>query len=378
MNIRDLDIELFLPDFRGGGAERVCVNLANAFVARGLNVDVVVIRHQGELLPLLDPRIKVVDLGAPRPRHVLPPLMRYLRAARPDAVLANVWPLTILTALARMLSGVRCRLVVVEHTTWSFSKLARRWRTRMMIKGSMRCLLPRTDAVVAVSRGAAADLEQFAGLAQGSVRTIYNPVAHGRGGELAPLPENCAAWAAAGPHKRVLAVGTLKAVKDFAALIQAFALLRNEVDARLLILGEGEERARLQQLIDALGLQDRVDMPGFVPDTTPYYAHADLFVLSSEHEGFGNVIVEALEQGVPVVSTDCPSGPREILQDGKYGRLVPVGDPRALAAAMLESLQSSHDHGALKTRAQDFAVDKVADQYLDLLLPGWREAVGKA
>ena len=365
-------VALFLPDFRGGGAERVCVNLANAFAARGLNVDAVVMRHQGELLPLLDPRITLVDLGAPRPRHVLPPLMRYLRAARPDAVLANIWPLTILAALARMLSGVRCRLVVVEHNTWSFSKLARRWRTRMMIKGSMRCLLPRADAVVGVSQGVAADLEQFAGLSEGSVRTIYNPAVRGHGGESAMLLENGTAWAAAGPHKRVLAVGTLKAQKDFPTMLRAFSSLCRRVDARLLILGEGEERARLQQLIDALGLQDGVDMPGFVPDTTPYYAHADLFVLSSDHEGFGNVIVEALEQGVPVVSTDCPSGPREILEGGKYGTLVPVGDVDALATAMQASLQSTDDRAALKARAQDFSVDRIADEYLDLLLPGWR------
>ncbi len=129
----------------------------------------------------------------------------------------------------------------------------------------------------------------------------------------------------------------------------------------------------MEAQIRTLELEGFVDLAGFVEDTAPVYAHADLFVLSSDHEGFGNVIVEALEQGVPVVSTDCPFGPREILEDGKYGALVPVGDVGALAQAMLESLRTAHDHAALKTRARDFAVDTISDQYLDRLLPGWRE-----
>ncbi|UWX04047.1 glycosyltransferase [Pseudoxanthomonas sp. NC8] len=184
--------------------------------------------------------------------------------------------------------------------------------------------------------------------------------------------DSVAAWAG-GAHKRVLAVGMLKTPKDFPLLIRAFSLLRAQVDARLLILGEGTERARLEKLVHELGLQGMVMLPGYVADTAPFYAQSDLFVLSSDHEGFGNVIVEALEQGCPVVSTDCPSGPREILTDGRCGRLVPVGDVAALAAAMQESLASAHDHDALRARAQDFSVSRISDQYLDLLLPGWRE-----
>lgn len=367
-------ISVFLPDLRSGGVERVCLNLANAFASKGIAVDVVLMRKQGELLELLDPRINVVDLGAPRPRHVLLPLMRYLRAAQPQAVLANMWPLTILAALARLLSQVRCRLAAVEHTTWSASRLAQRGRTRMMIKTTMRLLLPKADAVAAVSQGAARDLERFAGLKPGSVLTLYNPVTGTRKQVDVPteLPPAAAQWAD-GDHKRVLAVGTLKAVKDFPTLIRAFALLHNQVNVRLLILGEGEERPKLEALIQSLGLQDAVSLPGFAANTAPFYAHADVFVLSSVNEGLPTVMIEALEQGVPVVSTDCPSGPREILEGGKYGKLMPVGNAEALAAAMLGSLQSSHDPAALKARAQDFSVDRIADQYLDLLLPDWRE-----
>ncbi len=369
-------LDILLPDLRGGGAERVCLNLANEFAGRGLPVRMVLMRAEGELLPLLDPRVEVVDLGVTRARNALWPLLRHLRQARPAALLANMWPLTFVAVLARVLARVDCRVVAVEHTTWSATPLLAARRTALSFKASMRWLQPRADALLAVSRGAADDLAQFAGLPPGSVQAQYNPIV-ARAPRVAsntPMDRETAWWH--GSHRKLLAVGTLKADKDFPTLLRAFARLRQQVDARLLILGEGEERPALQALVHELGLEHAVELPGFVVDTAPYYARADLFVLSSTHEGFGNVIVEALDHGVPVVSTDCPSGPREILQDGKYGTLVPVGDVDALAQAMLAALHAPHDPAALKARARDFAVDTIADQYLDHLLPGWREGKG--
>lgn len=172
--------------------------------------------------------------------------------------------------------------------------------------------------------------------------------------------------------KKIIAIGTLKSQKRFDRLVHAFAGLP-ERDAVLMILGEGGERENIETLAQTLNVAGRVFMPGFTHDPAYYLRRADLFVLSSDYEGFGNVVAEALEQGTPVVSTDCPSGPREILEDGKYGTLVPVGDVDALARAMEDALNREHDREALKRRAQDFSVDKAADAYLDLLLPGWRE-----
>ena len=366
-------IDILLPDLRGGGAERVCLNLANEFASRGLQVRMVLMRAEGELLPLLDPRVKVADLGAARGRNLLWPLVRHLRQARPAALLANMWPLTFLAVLARKLARVECRIVAVEHTTWSATPLLASRRTALAFRASMKWLHPRAAALLAVSQGAADDLEHFVDLPPRSVQPQYNPIVActSRQPPVAPPGRETAWWH--GSHRKLLAVGTLKAVKDFPTLLRAFARLRQQVDARLLILGEGEERPALQALVHELGLEHAVELPGFVVDTAPYYARADLFVLSSTHEGFGNVIAEALDHGVPVVSTDCPSGPREILQDGKYGTLVPVGDVGALAQAMLAALHAPHDPTALKARARDFAVDTIADQYLDHLLPGWRE-----
>jgi glycosyltransferase involved in cell wall biosynthesis len=221
---------------------------------------------------------------------------------------------------------------------------------------------------VAVSQGAADDLANFAKLDRNSIITIYNPVVDKAtqsavGGPLPPEEW----WT--GSHRRVLAVGTLKHIKDYGTLLSAFALLRKRVDARLLILGEGKCRPALEAQIRQLGIQVSVFMPGFVKDTSPYYHQADLHVLSSMGEGLPTVIIEALAVGTPVVSTDCLSGLREILRDGQFGSLVPVNNAAALADAMADSLAAAHDTAALKARAQDFSIDKATDRYLELLFP---------
>ena len=182
------------------------------------------------------------------------------------------------------------------------------------------------------------------------------------------MPEKPAALAGcSGPV--ILSVGTLKAVKRHDVLIEAFAQLQAFPQAVLCIVGEGAERAALQARIAALGLQGRVLLPGYAPDPSPWYAQADLFVLSSDYEGFGNVLVEALEFGLPVVSSDCPYGPREILADGRYGTLVPPGDAQALAAAMQQALQNRPDAGAQQARAGAFTLKIAAESYLRAMFP---------
>lgn len=357
---------IFLPDLRCGGAERVALNLANSFARRGRRVDMVLLRATGELLGELDPSITIVALDALRIRKGLRPLVRYLRSAQPNALLANMWPLTVMAVLARHLANVQTRVVVAEHTTWSRSELLARPTVGWQVRTSMHHVFPKADGIVAVSQGAADDLAQFAKLDRRSIEVIYNPVV-GSPPQRHAVECGPADWWQCS-HKRLLAVGTLKAIKGYDTLLDAFARLRERVDARLLILGEGSERAALEAQVERLGLQGQVSMPGFVLDPGPYYQRADLFVLSSNAEGFGNVVVEALAAGTPIVSTDCPSGPREILADGRFGRLVPVGDSAALAEAMAQSLAIDHDHEALRARAQDFTIDKAVDAYERLLL----------
>ncbi|QJC55779.1 N-acetylgalactosamine-N,N'-diacetylbacillosaminyl-diphospho-undecaprenol 4-alpha-N-acetylgalactosaminyltransferase [Polaromonas vacuolata] len=360
-------LSIFLPDLRGGGAERVAVNLANSFIQRGYAVDIVLLSAEGDFLSDLHPNVTVVDLHVDRLRWVLFPLVHYLRQARPAVVLACMWPLTIAAVVARALSRVPTRLVVAEHTTWSRSELLKRPTVEWQIRKSMHWVFPAADGIVAVSQGAADDLARFANLEAQSITCIYNPVV-GDGKPPAPEPLSPSGWWT-GQHCKLLAVGTLKEIKDYATLLNAFALLRQRVDARLLILGEGECRPALVAQVRQLGIKASVFMPGFVKDISLYYQQADLHVLSSTGEGFGNVIVEALAVGTPVVSTDCPSGPREILCGGQFGRLVPMGNAAALADAMAESLAATHDTAALIARAQDFSIDKATDRYLELLFP---------
>ncbi|MDO8777391.1 MAG: glycosyltransferase [Burkholderiaceae bacterium] len=368
-------ITLLLPDLHGGGAERVAVNLANSFAQRGYAVDMVLLSAAGDFLVDLHPGVRVVDLQVKRMRGALLPLVRYLRQARPVAVLACMWPLTVAALWARTLALVPTRVLVAEHTTWSRDEIASSWWGRWKVGNTMHYAFPGADGIVTVSNGAADDLARFANLDRKAITVIYNPVV-GDAKPPASAPLAPAGWWT-GPHRKVLAVGTLKTIKDYSTLLAAFAQLRQRVNARLLILGEGECRAALEAQARQLGIEGSVFMPGFAQDPSPYYQHADLHVLSSTGEGFGNVIVEALEAGVPVVSTDCPSGPREILSDGQFGRLVPVGDAVALAAAMAESLAATHDSATLKARAQDFSIDKAVDRYEELLFPRQQEEHGQ-
>jgi glycosyltransferase involved in cell wall biosynthesis len=362
-------IAIVIPNFAGGGAERVGINLANGFAARGYLVDLLVMSTEGPLRFEVESGVQVVDLGAPRIRWVPGPLLRYLRSARPRAVLGCMWPMTVVLVLARMLSRVPFRLVVAEHCTWSESELFVRPFARWKVRTSMHYALPRADAIVTVSTGAADDLSAFAGIDRRCVNVIYNPVTRAAAAFELPAAVTPEGWCT-GSHHKILAVGTLKEIKDYPTLLLAFRLLRERMNARLLILGEGQCRPVLEAQCRQLGIADAVFMPGFVTDPQPYYRRADLHVLTSTAEGLGNVIIEALAAGTPVVSTDCPHGPREILADGTYGRLVPVGKPEMLASVMEESLVTSHDKAALIARGRDFSVDKAVEAYLQLLLPG--------
>jgi glycosyltransferase involved in cell wall biosynthesis len=359
-------IAIVIPTLGGGGAERVTVNLANELARRGRLVDVVPALAGGSLEDELDPVIHVVGLKARRLRGALLPLAKYLRTANPAAVLACMWPMGVIALGARRMAGVKARLVAVEHTMFSadpaFRSPSRRLAARMTIRG----MYPGAEAVVNVSLGAADDLSRFSGLPRDSISVIYNPVVGARASAREPQSDLSGWWS--GSHRRLLAVGSLSPVKDHATLLNALFTLRRTVDARLLILGEGERRDKMAAQIRALGLDDAVFMPGFVKDTAPYFERADLMVLSSTSEALPTVLIEALAAGTPIVSTDCPSGPREILAGGRYGRLVPVGDGEALGAALAASLAAEHDRRLLIERSRDFSIDEAVDQYERLLI----------
>ena len=355
-------IAFLLPDLAGGGAERVAVTLANAFARRGHAVELVLMRADGALLPLLHPDILVVDLGTPRIRAVPRGFAAYLKDARPDAVLAFMWPLTVAAVIGRAWARSSARLVLSDHSVLSRQYPGR--LARLAVGGSMQLFYPRAEGRTTVSVGSADDMARLSGLPHEAFEIISNPL------DLPPLPlprlhEVEALWVG-GQGSRILCIGSLKPEKDHDLLLRAFARLPKT--NRLMIVGEGAERRRLEVLARALGIAHRVILPGFQLDPWPFLASADLFVLSSDQEGYGIVLVEALHAGLPIVSTDCPSGPREILRDGDHGRLVPVGNEAALASAMDEALGHMHDPLPLIERAAVLASHDSVDRYLERLL----------
>jgi glycosyltransferase involved in cell wall biosynthesis len=390
-------IALFIKSLIGGGAERTFVTLARAFLERGHRVDLVLSRARGPLLAEVAEGVRVVELGMPRTaaalpsllrlpistwRHLpailrhnrpkatgsLPALVRYLETERPDALLSTLDSLNIVATWAKWLTGVELRVVVRQAST--LSETAR--HTHKVFERNLPALAgrwyPRADGIVAVSDGVADDLAVAAGVPRTRVTTIHNPVDLARVGALAESPLEDP-WLQSGTAPVFLAVGRLKPQKDYGTLLRALAQARAQRDLRLIILGEGSQRAELERLAGELGVGDAVRMPGFSENPYAYMARARALVLSSASEGFPNVLVEALACGCPVISTDCPNGPAELLDRGAFGCLVPVGDPAAMARAMLAALDAPRNSNLLRRRAEEFSVDSAADAYLRLLSP---------
>ena len=364
-------LAIFLPGLYDGGAERIMLNLAEGLAGRGYAVDLVLAEAVGPYLSEVPPSVRLVvlntrQLRSSRTLAALPGLVRYLRRERPEVLLSNLSYANIVALWAGRLSGVPVRVVVTEHNTLSVAGQELSPWYRWLLLQLVKTFYPWANDVVVVSRGAADDFVQATGLPSERIRVIYNPIITPelRGKAEAALEHP---WFAAGQPPVVLAVGRLSGQKDFGTLLHAFARVRETCTARLLILGEGEDRPMLETLIERLSLQGNVEMPGFVANPYAYMAHARLFVLSSRWEGLPTVLVEALFCGLPVVATDCPSGPREILQGGQFGRLVPVGDVGALAQAIEAGLA-----GQVQAPPVDswmpFEQATVVDQYLNMLV----------
>lgn len=361
---RQAHIAVFLPSLAGGGAQLVMLKLAGAIAERGYPVDIVLSQATGPYLAQLPPKVRVVDLGSTHVLTSLPALMRYLRRDRPDALIAVMTHTNVVATWARRLTGFPNLLMLTEHNTISVER-ATNWRAHLL-PFLARIFYPWSDAIVAVSHGVADDMAPTLGLARERIHVIYNPIITPQLRQKVQEPLTHP-WFTPGAPPVILGVGRLTAQKDFATLIQAFAHVRRNRLARLMILGEGEERPTLERLIEQLNLGADVSLPGFVANPYSYMARAAIFALSSRWEGLPSVLIEALYCGAAIVSTDCPSGPQEILAGGRYGRLAQVGDSEAFAAA----IQLTLDQPQARPPAESwhpYEQETVVDQYLNLLL----------
>jgi len=361
------EVAFFLPSLYGGGAERVVLNLAEGFAARGLRTDLVLAKAEGHFLDSVTPRVRVVDLKASRVLTSLRPLVGYLKRERPVVLAAALDHANLVAMAASRLAGAGTRIVIAVHCTFEKGDHAKRDVRLRVLPWLLGRFHHWADAVVAVSEGVARDVVQTAGIPRDRVSVIPNPVI--TPGLLPAAAERPAhPWLEDPQYPVVLGVGRLAAQKNFPLLIEAFAAMGPDIRARLVILGEGPERPRLEAEIRRYGLEDRVALAGFVQNPYACMARAQVFVLSSDYEGLPTVLIECLALGTPVVATDCESGPREILQDGALGALVPVGDVRALSQAIARAVSMPRSAPPLEA-LRPFTLDAALDRFQTVLNP---------
>ena len=370
-----LSVLLFTTALGGGGAEKHLLRVANHLDRERFRVSLALVKPEGEFEQALAPDVEKFHLNPRRKGSTtlralqsIGPLRRLLESERPDLVFSVIDLVNLVSVHAAGGAAARPRVVLGVQTPPSIAYDSRHPVSKLILRLLPR-LYPRADHVVALSRGVAEDLVSLSPRTRGRVSVIHNAGFEREVAELArePLPAD---ERPAGPL--VVACGRLKPLKGFEYLIDALAEVRKTVPAHLWIVGEGEQRAALERNIKRLGLETCVRLLGFRSNPYRYMAAADVFVLSSLFEGFGNVIVEAMACGTAVVATDCPYGPREIIEDGVSGLLVKPASASSLARGILRVLGDEELKNRLASkgleRARDFEADAIADEYGELFL----------
>lgn len=355
MNSPNKTIAITISSLSGGGAEKMAVNIANGLSNKGNAVDLLVGRSHGPNKDNLISTVKLINLEAQRVRNSLKPLMRYLKTTHPDVLISTMPDQNMVTAFAHLLSKHKSRLVLREASTPSVRKST--WFTKNLLKLSYKY----ADSIVAVSEGAKQDIVSFFNIHPDKITVIYNPV----------LPEKLVPDKYLRKNKptvRIVSAGRLVKEKGFDDIIKAIGFLKDKENIELIIYGIGPEHNYLKNL--AQEFKVNLNLPGYSKNLVDDFKKDDLYVSASRREGFPNTIVEALSVGLPVVSYDCPSGPKEILLEGKYGILVKLEDVHALSDAILETVKEIHkgtDFSKNIHRANDFTFDKIIPQYVSLV-----------
>lgn len=369
---RDRRVAIFHTHLEIGGVERVLVNLMDELSDRGYEIDLLLVSATGEFLPELPDDVRTIELDRGRAPGIgifasVLPLAQYLRRVEPDVLLSAKPNPNQVTVIARGLASVSTRIVVSFHGVTSDQIEYADGLTHALKTELSKYVYPLADAIVAVSESVKADAADALGITEEDISVVYNPVVTPELLEKAERPVNHPWFDDDVPV--VLAAGRLHPHKNYSLLIEAFARLRDRMDARLLILGDGQTRPRLEALVDELGLEDDVSLPGSTDNPYPYMRRASVLAVSSNSEALPSTLIEAMACGCPVVSTNCSSGPREILDDGEFGELVPVGDPDALTDAIRTTLRDPPSPDRLRERAMDFSGESVITDYERVLFP---------
>ncbi|MDY7033927.1 MAG: glycosyltransferase [Thermodesulfobacteriota bacterium] len=360
-------IAIFASFSGQGGVERIILNLAEGLSAKGCNVDLILAKKDSPHLKKTQASFNLIDFGKKHTFSCIPALVRYLKQNQPTAMLAAKDRANQAVIMARFIAGVQTRIVVRMGTTVSAAIKRKNILSRLTWYIPMRILYPKADSIIAVSHGVANDMKKITRVSGEKMEIVPNPVITDNMMHLSHENVNHP-WFADHNLPIIIGSGRLTRQKDFPTLIKAFAEVNREFPSRLVILGDGKDRASLLSLADELEISENIYMPGFVANPYAYISKADLFVLSSIWEGSPNVLTEALALGIPVVSTDCPSGPREILSKGKYGELVPMGDTISLSKAILRTLKKTRPSKESMLKAvSEYTIEASTSRYYEIL-----------
>jgi len=358
-------VAFHFPRLVQGGAEVMRLALAKELLSRGYEVDLVVFDRFGELADRVPAGARIVTLDVKRTAQSFWPLLKYLSSEeRPDVLISSLGHQNAMVILAKMIGRSNTRVFITQHNALSEEASQSKKLGDKIIPLLYRLFAGHADGIIAVSEGVADDMARVSKLDRSSISVLYNPAYPSNVSEMIREPVN---WAEERDVKRVIFAGRLVHQKGVDILVSAFSKVLTRMDARLIICGDGPDAPKLKRQARELNIEDKVEFLGYQANPLKFISRADLFVLPSRFEGFGNVLVEALACGTPIVSADCLYGPNEILARGKFGRLVVANNDDALADGIIASLGEEHDRAELKARAKEFTVSTVTDRYINLV-----------
>jgi len=331
---------LFTPTL-DGGVGKVITNIVNSLIKEGIQIELITLNCEPQILTKFnfDINLHVINLNKKRAYQAFLPLVKFLIKNKPKVILSFVFHTNVIALLGKIITRSKTKLVVCEHIALISALKTLPLIKRIVLYFLIKKLYPLADYIVTVSKDAAEQLEKILGQKNASkIIVIYNPILEEKIFHLANSPIDHPWYKENRDYKIILSVGRLTHQKDFVTLIRAFNIVQQKAKVKLVILGEGEQRKLLEKLIISLNLQNKVSLVGYVENPYPYFKNSDIFVLSSLYEGLPTVLIEALAFGLPIVSTNCPTGPREILENGKYGILVTPGNYQEMAEAILTVL----------------------------------------
>ena len=356
-------ISIILPNLGGGGAEKNYLMLANDWSQKGYTVEFVLLQKEGVFIKKLKKEILIYNLKVLKYRYSFFPILKFLINSKSDVIIVNLWPLTSIALIINILLFKKHNIIVHDHQilSKSYSKIFNNYRWYLSL--SIKLIYPFSSGIIAVSNSVKKDLIKL-GIKKELIKVINNPIQ-------APLPitksnkaDIFSMWGSNAKYK-ILSIGSLKYEKNFLNLINAFSLIKNKSNIKIAILGEGSEKEILNKEIEKLNLRKNIIMPGFIENLNKWYASADIYIITSIHEGFGNVVVEALSHGLPIIATRC-GGPEEILENGKYGDLCIINNPKILSELILSNIQNLNKRKKedLINRAKDFELKIISNMYI--------------